>query len=59
MNYIINLPQMEGSNLTNFPEMETRKQQRTNNEEQIQEDISIGIRQYEQSNLTKKMLTPS
>jgi len=53
--YIINLLLMEGSNITNFPEMEQlTMEQETNIEEQIQEDISIGIRQYEQLNVEQK-----
>jgi len=55
--YIINLLQMEGSNITNFPEMEqVTAEQETNIEEQIQEDISIGIQQYEQLNVEQKKI---
>jgi len=51
---------MESSNITNFPEMkQVTADQKTIIEEQIQEDISIGIRQYKQLNEEqKKLLIP-
>jgi len=46
---------MEGSNITNFPEMEQEiKEQKIDNKEQIEEDISTGMRQYEQLNIEQK-----
>ncbi|XP_011685465.1 PREDICTED: uncharacterized protein LOC105448515 [Wasmannia auropunctata] len=54
-NYIVNLLETEGSNIANFPEMEqVTEEQETDNEEQIQEDTSIGVRQYEQLNVKQK-----
>jgi len=54
-NHIINLLQKEGSNIANFPEMEQEiEEQEINNEEQIEEDTSIGMRQYEQLNTEQK-----
>jgi len=48
---------MEGSNITNFSEMEqVTTEQETIIEEQIQEDISIGIRQYQQLNVEQKKI---
>ncbi|XP_071582532.1 uncharacterized protein, partial [Temnothorax nylanderi] len=42
-NYIINFLQIEGSNISNFPEMEQEtEEQETNNVEQIEEDTLIG-----------------
>ncbi|XP_024873836.1 uncharacterized protein LOC112455867, partial [Temnothorax curvispinosus] len=57
-NYIDNLLQIEGSNITNFPEMEqeTEEQVIIDNEEQIEEDTLIGIRQYEQLSVEQKQI---
>jgi len=54
-NYITNVLQMEGSNIANFPELEQEIiEQEINNEEQIEEDTSIGMQQYEQLNIEQK-----
>ncbi|XP_029172378.1 uncharacterized protein LOC114941527 [Nylanderia fulva] len=54
-NYIINLLQKEGSNIANFPEIEQEiEEHEINDEEQIEEDTSIGMRQYEQLNTEQK-----
>ncbi|XP_071578031.1 uncharacterized protein [Temnothorax nylanderi] len=56
-NYIVNLLQIEGSNITNFPEMEqATEEQVTDNEEQIEEDTLIGVRQYEQLSVEQKQI---
>ncbi|XP_011859489.1 PREDICTED: ATP-dependent DNA helicase RRM3-like [Vollenhovia emeryi] len=53
--YIVNLLQAEGSNIVNFPEMEqVIEEQEIDDEEQIQEDLSIGVRQYGQLNIEQK-----
>lgn len=52
-NYIINMLQMEGSNIANFPEMEQETEEQTE-DEQIEEDTSIGTRQYDQLNIEQK-----
>ncbi|XP_011872670.1 PREDICTED: uncharacterized protein LOC105564699, partial [Vollenhovia emeryi] len=56
-NYIVNVLQMEGSNIANFPEMEQISEtQEINDEEQIQEDTTIGMRQYGQLNIEQKVI---
>lgn len=53
--HIINLFQIKGINLSNFPELEqTVEKFEIDNEEQIQEDIFIGTQQYKQLNVKQK-----
>ncbi|XP_071643019.1 uncharacterized protein [Temnothorax longispinosus] len=55
-NYIINLLQMEGSNIINFSDMEQITEEQEINEEAQIEDMSIGMQQYKQLNVEQKQI---